>query len=874
MWSVTLKLMRKNARMLIPAGIAILIGTMFIASTLLFGNTLDHSLRRQISASYGEANYAIVASDDDAPMYGITVGDLNLDQVRRVEGVAGVRADVTLNIDVTAGDLNSSGIVIANATPSTLMPVELAEGDWPADDGQIVLPRDMAVRLKVGIGDTVSVSYSDGAPVELTVSGLSLDPGGAYAYYGGTAVASEATLGRLLASVAAEDVSYESFNCSVLYLDIEPPAGVGADQVIEKVNALLPAHFAALDRAESEDQALERMGGGQTSMMTTFMMVFGVLAMFVAALVIANTFQVLVAQRRRTLALLRTIGAKKGQLYRSVVVEALLLGLISSLIAVGLSIGLMQLLHVSGVEFSGISFVTVLTPQVFLVPIAFGVVVTILASLGSARTATTVTPLEALQPLEISEARKSGTARSVVSVLLMLFGAAVTAFTVVDTWRQAHGESALSNEQFSLVLLMAMAGVMIFFLGLLLCANRWVPLLLKGVGALVAHIGPACTIATANIQKNPRRVAATSTALLIGVALVATLGTGAASARQTLASELDARYSVDIQVSGEGVDQSVLDDIRKVAGIQDAELVGSSNAVWHTDDYDSNLQVYTLTERQGRAVMNGDAIGDLRDGVLLVPDSMAGDTDDYWVRDGATLDLELNATYDDEGEITGGIAFKPTVEAAPFRGVNTPYGIYGLVPPETLDKLGATSDGYEVWAKTDGTVTPADVIDDIQTALSSIPGISVGGSIAERVSWDGMVNMLLMVLVALLAVAVIIALIGVANTLSLSVIERTRESATLRALGMTRGQLRRSLAVEALLISLVSGVVGIVVGTVFGWIGSYIVFSMSFGSVVFPIDWATSGAILAIATVAALLASVFPARRAVRTPPVEALAEA
>ena len=458
MWSITLKLMRKNARMLIPAGIAILIGTMFIASTLLFGNTLDYSLRRQISASYGDANYAVVASDDDAPMYGITVGDLNLDQVRRVEGVAGVRAEVTLNIEVTAGDRHSSGIVIANATPSTLMPGDLAKGEWPSGDGQIVLPRDMAARLDVGIGDTVSAAYSDGTPVELTVSGLSLDPGGAYAYYGGAAVVSEGAIGRLMDSVAV-DPGYASLNCTILYLDIQPPAGTDAEQVIKQVNALLPAHFAALDRGASEDQVLERLGGGQTSMMTTFMMVFGVLAMFVAALVIANTFQVLVAQRRRTLALLRTIGARKGQLYRSVVAEALLLGLISSLVAVGLSIGLMQLLHVAGVEFSGISFVTVLTPQVFLVPIAFGVVVTILASLGSARTATTVTPLEALQPLEVSAARKSGAARLVVSLLMMLFGAAVTAFTVVDTWRQAHGESALSNEQFSLVLLMAMGGV-------------------------------------------------------------------------------------------------------------------------------------------------------------------------------------------------------------------------------------------------------------------------------------------------------------------------------------------------------------------------------------------------------------------------------
>ena len=205
-------------------------------------------------------------------------------------------------------------------------------------------------------------------------------------------------------------------------------------------------------------------------------------------------------------------------------------------------------------------------------PIAFGVVVTILASLGSARTATTVTPLEALQPLEVSAARKSGAARLVVSLLMMLFGAAVTAFTVVDTWRQAHGESALSNEQFSLVLLMAMGwrhdvlprpAACAPTGGCRSCSRAWA----RSWPISAPHPPSPPT----NIQKNPRRVAATSTALLIGVALVSTLGTGAASARQTLASELDARYSVDIQVSGEDVDQTVLDDIRKVAGIQDAE---------------------------------------------------------------------------------------------------------------------------------------------------------------------------------------------------------------------------------------------------------------------------------------------------------------
>ena len=121
--------------------------------------------------------------------------------------------------------------------------------------------------------------------------------------------------------------------------------------------------------------------------------------------------------------------------------------------------------------------------------------------------------------------------------------------------------------------------------------------------------------------------------------------------------------------------------------------------------------------------------------------------------------------------------------------------------------------------------------------------------------------------------AVLIALVGVANTLSLSVIERTRESATLRAIGMTRGQLRASLAIEALLISLVSGIAGILLGTLFGWLGAYVVFSL-YGTVVFPFEWGVNGIVLAVAAVAALLASIAPARRAVKVPPVEALAEA
>ena len=163
---------------------------------------------------------------------------------------------------------------------------------------------------------------------------------------------------------------------------------------------------------------------------------------------------------------------------------------------------------------------------------------------------------------------------------------------------------------------------------------------------------------------------------------------------------------------------------------------------------------------------------------------------------------------------------------------------------------------------------------DASETISSDTGmVNVMGTAAKRQDWERRIDQLMLLLVGLLAVAVLIALIGVANTLSLSVIERTRESATLRAIGMTRGQLRASLAFEALLLALVGGLLGIVLGTLFGWLGSYMVFS-DIGRMEYPVSWGMDALVLVISAAAALLASVLPARRAVSTPPVEALAEA
>ena len=165
-----------------------------------------------------------------------------------------------------------------------------------------------------------------------------------------------------------------------------------------------------------------------------------------------------------------------------------------------------------------------------------------------------------------------------------------------------------------------------------------------------------------------------------------------------------------------------------------------------------------------------------------------------------------------------------------------------------------------------------DIAKNIRNVTSSYAEVVSTGSVFERAKWESTIDAMMMALVGLIAVAVVIALIGVANTLSLSVIERTKESATLRAIGMTRGQVRRSLALEATLISLTSTVSGLIVGTAFGWIGSYMVFS-TIGKVPFVVDWTIYAVLALIALLAALLSSVLPARRAVKSSPVVALAE-
>ncbi|MEJ5921915.1 ABC transporter permease [Bifidobacterium thermophilum] len=871
MWSITIKMMKKNMKMLIPAGIAILIGTAFIACTFLFGNTLNDTLHNQLTAQYAQANYIIQntsAMSGSGPMP--TVGEAKAERIASTDGVKAGYIGQNVPINAVAGEKSATLLAINASSDDSLLPVTIVRGSQPANDTQIALPAKLADQLSVKIGDRVSVAANYGSglggddTVELTVSGFTEDTNGAFGSYGGAAVISDKTMAKLQGADSFSDLMF-----SGMTLKVDESK---ADTAVRTIRKLLPEGFSIETRQKAGDEALKSLSQSGTNAVTVFLMCFGILAMFVAALVIANTFQVLVAQRRRTLALLRTIGAQKGQLYRSVIAEAGILGLVSSVLGIAFGAALMAIvIHSHALTSLGMTGGLVFTWQVFVIPLAFGVVMTMLASIGSARSATRVTPLEALRPIEISDNKRAGLARGVIGFLLIVLGTVLTVGAV--TMLRSSLSSSDLNDRYSTMLLSAIAGCALIFIGLVVTAAFWMPLLMRLGGAFAALFGPSAKIAHANIQKNPRRVASTGVALLIGVTLVSCIATGAACAKQTMNNTLDTHYSVDMIAKGSRLSQSTADKIGKIDGVTSTLYapIARGSVVVGGEDRSATLIGVPDTATLSK-VLHADLSGvSLDNGKALAPTYSAITGKVLSFKNGQ---VSFTASSGGGADTSEAQSLTFDVTQKDYRNVDPDVSVTLFVNESYFTGNQVQSDGHILLAAVDTSKASAvDILTKAQTAIGESAGASLSGPIAERVQWNQIVDTMLALLVALLAVAVLIALIGVANTLSLSVIERTRESATLRAIGMTRGQLRWSLAVESLVISLVAGIAGEILGIAFGWVGSYMVLS-PYGTTAFISDWKLDLIVLLVAALAALLASVFPARRAVKTPPVEALAEA
>jgi len=856
---LTLAQMRRSVARLAAAGIAIAIGTGFVAATLVASDLIRTATTDSVAAPYARADLVVSTNGEQ----------LRPQDLAAVAAAPGVAAAAPLA--VTSEDLAANGKTInAEFTGTTadprLEPQRVHDGAFPAADDEVALPVGQAERLGVDVGDTVTVTVAGSydakggqAPDQthrLRVVGTLDDPYGAWTDAGGAGVVTAATLGGWLSAEAgsAADVTY-----SDLLVALDP--GTSAAQATGALTALsLPDGARVLTR-DALARELAAQATGDDDVFTYAVLTFAAIALVVAALVIANTFQVLVAQRARTLALLRCVGASKGQLGRSVVFEATVLGLVGSVVGVVLGTGLVQgvLAVLRGRTTTPLPHAIHVSATSVLVPLVVGTVVTVVASLAPARAATRVAPLAALRPSDAPTlGSRAGRVRGVLALLATVGGLALLALAVV-AGAQVSPELGLA---------LGTLGGAVSFVGILVGSVFWMPRVVHAAGAALSRAGASSRLASANTLRNPRRTTATSTALLIGVTLVAMMATGAASARVTLGSTLDEHYPVDAVVQsydgedGTGLSPDLRTRLAETDGVRQVVPLASTGGELELGKETLGTPVFGVDPAAARAVVRNPAVFAGLDDTSIVVDRLHSDAGNPELHDGDTVTLRAT---DSNGDPTGaGVRLKVHVATISAGDV--------YVTPAVLARLAPRAVTSTAWLGFADHADAADTLAAVQdTVAAEDSSIGVVGPAAEHASMEKVVDTILSIVLGLLAVAVVIALVGVANTLSLSVLERRRESATLRAIGLTSGQLRWMLAQEGMLIAGVGAVLGIVLGVAYGWAGAAAALG-AYGPSPLVVPWATLGTILVVALVAGLVASVLPGRSAARTPPVAALA--
>ncbi|HLS48493.1 MAG TPA: ABC transporter permease [Actinomycetaceae bacterium] len=865
---ITWALMRHSLPRLIAAGIAITVGTAFIAATLVGSTLIRDATYGAMLAEFKGAD--VVASGHYTPGSVVEVGD----QPGVVEAVG--RLDISGVASVQGREAWSA---VTPVLPDGFTNAAVITGQLPRGAQEVALSANLMERLGATIGDELELNAEllgphdpsepwqppAGVTADLRIVGELANPS-PLAGPGSEVLVTQGTVDEWLASSSSPTVYGE--------LLVVGAPGVAAEDIAAQVGQLNPD--AVVQTATELAQARTADVTGQNAIFTALILAFAAVAMFVAAIVVTNTFQVIVAQRTRTLALLRATGATRTQVRRSVLMESTLLGVAASALGIGAGIGLagiaLAVLHRQDLRVPLPESISV-TPIVVIVPLLTGALATWLAAIAPARAATRVAPVAALRPAEAPRVRRGSRGRLIAALaLLVVGGGMVAAGPVVASTESLDPDTAL----FGGVALGVFGGVISFagvMLGAIFVVAPLVRLLGRALGALGG--GATLTLATANAARNPHRTSATTTALVIGVGLVTLMSTGAASAQASLDEVLDDFYPADVFVTStnwaddgttlplsptqratvaESPDVSETTDVAEVVGA----LHGPAGQIdwFYLEAVDPTDAVAVLRREE--------VVAGLADDTILLSARTARE---LGVPDGGEISV---AAADPAG---GG-----TSEELTLRVVVTAAGDGGLITLGTAGALWGSAEPTSLWVRLADGVDQVKAIGALEAQLTELraaggsePVPRVTGPAAERQSFEQVIDALLAIVVGLLAVAVVIALIGVANTLSLSVIERRRESAVLRAMGLTRGQLRAMLATEGVLLALVGAGAGAVLGMAYGWAGTAILLGQS-EHVRLVAPWGHLGAIVVVAVVAGLLASVLPARSAARTPPVAALA--
>jgi putative ABC transport system permease protein len=588
---------------------------------------------------------------------------------------------------------------------------------------------------------------------------------------------------------------------------------------------------------------------------TSALLGFAAIGVVVGAFIIFNTFTILVAQRTRELGLLRAMGATGGQVVRSVVLEAFVIGAAASLLGllagVGLGVGLLQLLRDLGLDLPATS--TVLLPRTVVVSLVVGVVVTVLAAVLPAVRAARVPPVAAIAD---APPRPVGTfARRVVAGVIVL---AVGIALLVYGLARARDTTGLIDQ----VQVVAL-GAFTVLVGVVMVLPAVARPAIRTLGAPLRRLGPPGTLARANAMRNPRRTAITASALVIGLALVGLTATFGASARASVGHDTGVGLRADYVVKADGFaafSTDVATRLREQPGVTDAVPMRFSDAsVGGNVKTAGSMDPVVLRRVVDLGFVSGGTAG-LADNGVLVADDLA---------------RHLGVQVGDQVPVQLSRAGLPLFVRGIYQRQNF-IGLFGqsvplLLAPDTLEAgSGGSAQDSLVLVRTEGGERPATQRALERALATDFPNISVLTRDQFRHDQQAQVDQFLTVLIAILALSEIIAILGIINTLALSVFERTRELGLLRVVGMSRRQMRRMVRWESVVIAVLGGIVGLALGVLWGW--AFARALQEQGLTVFRIPVVEVLLFVVGSMIAGVLAAVFPAWRASRLDVLEAIA--
>ncbi|MEV6397568.1 ABC transporter permease [Streptomyces sp. NPDC051907] len=827
-----------KARLLMTV-LAVMLGVAFVSGTLVFTDTLGNAYRKQSAKSYDDVAVAVTTYADQRDGKDAGVDAKTLDKIRGLDGVA----SATGRVSGFAGVADKDGKLIGNGwtnTGANFSPGKdgkdpaytFTDGSGPVQDSQIALDKDSADKGGYEVGDTVRVA-TNGPVKEFALSGVFTTEDGAV-NAGGSLVLFDTA------------VAQKQYLQPGYFKDVTIAAAPGASEqkILDAVEPLLPKDATAQTGKQLADDQAREIEEGLTSL-NTVLLVFAAIALFVGVFLIANTFTMLVAQRTRELALMRAVGASRRQVKRSVILEAAVVGAVASVVGFALGLGLATGLRAAMTSFGAKvpAGELIISPTAVILAFVVGVLITVFAAWLPARRAAKIPPVAAMSSVHAVATTKSLIVRNTIGGVITLAGA--VAIVAGASMGEKTGRTIIGIGAF-----FALIGIIVL-----------IPLLSRPVIALARPLlhrvfGVAGKLAGQNAVRNPRRTGATASALAIGLTLV----TGLTMLGVTLGAAVDKMTTDNVKAdymvtmaSGGGLDASALTALQKAKGV---DAVSPQQRSW-LEVGDVGLPVSAVTPGDAERVFTLKAVSGsmatLGKGQIAVEEKLAKKKG--W-KAGDSVPVKLG----DFAEKGGKSETKKLTVGAVYE--TNEFLEQVLVSTDLVAPFEPKPYIAEVWVTMDGGASSASE-QALVDALGDNPAISVMDQQDIRNIFGGMINTLLNIMYGLLAMALIIAVLGVVNTLAMSVFERQQEIGMLRAIGLDRRKVKRMIRLEAVVISLFGAVIGVLLGSFLAWaVGETIKTDIPGYALVVP--WERIGLFLLLAGVVGVLAAMWPARSAAR----------